>query len=155
MNDDDIGSITVAGGVAAIRAFFRRLSRCCATGDFDAAQALFAPDVVSFGTKARVVEGLGPLREKQWEQIWPNIEAFEILVDEVRASAEGDLAWGMAPWTSTGFDATGTSYERPGRATAVLARREGTWLCVHTHFSLAPGTPQQSYARVHDRAKRT
>lgn len=147
MTEDDTGPIAAADGVAAVHAFFRRLGRNCANGDLDATEPLFAPDVVSFGTKASVAEGLATLRKNQWEQIWPNIEDFEMLLDEIRASAEGDLAWGMVPWTSTGFDEDGNPYERPGRATAVLARRDGVWLCVHTHFSLAPGTAQKSFAR--------
>lgn len=124
------------------------MSCYCAARDLDAAESLFAPDVASFGTKATVVEGLAQLRKHQWEKIWPNIDDFSMLTDEIRASSDGALAWGMVPWTSTGFDEKGTPYPRPGRATAVLARRDGVWLCIHTHFSLAPGTPQQSFANL-------
>ena len=144
---DSGAQITVDDGVAAVHEFFRRLSRNCAAVDYDATEPLFAPDVASFGTKARVVTGLGPLRAQQWERIWGNIEDFEVLLDEVHAGVSGDLAWGMAPWTSTGFHESGETFERPGRASIVLERRNGAWLVVHSHFSLSPGTPPFTFGR--------
>ena len=59
--------ITATDPAAAARAWFAELGRCCAAVDYDSAEAIFAPDVVSFGTKADVVSGLGPLRRNQWE----------------------------------------------------------------------------------------
>lgn len=148
MNNETAALITVSDGVAAINEFFCRMSRYCAALDFDSTEALFAANVISFGTKATVVQGLTSLRKNQWEKIWPNIEQFEMQIDSAQASATGDLAWGVVPWTSTGFDQTGNPYDRPGRATAVLSRSDGIWRCVHTHFSLAPGTPQRSFGKI-------
>ena len=136
--------ITCESGVDAVHEFFTRMSGNCAAVDYDATEPMFAPDVRSFGTKAEVVVGLDYLRENQWEKIWPNIEGFEIHLDQVYATADATLAWGMAPWSSTGFNSDGSSYDRPGRATVILERRGEQWLALHTHFSLAPGTPQQT-----------
>ncbi|MBX2824046.1 MAG: hypothetical protein KTR33_04905, partial [Gammaproteobacteria bacterium] len=58
--------IDVTDGKAALREFFTRMSHYCATVDFDSAEVLFAPDVVSFGTRADVVQGLTLLRQNQW-----------------------------------------------------------------------------------------
>lgn len=131
----------------AVAGFFARLGRLCAAVDFDATEPLFASDVASFGTRAAVVTGLDRLRSEQWEGIWPNIEGFRFDLDSVHGGGTGDLAWGMAPWTSTGFDERGAPFERPGRATVVMERRDGVWLVVHTHFSLAPGTPPRTHGR--------
>lgn len=131
-------SITTADGLLALEEFFSRMSAYCAAVDFDSTEALFAPDVVSFGTKATIVSGLDNLRSQQWEHIWPNIDGFEMQLEQLHGTCNGDFAWGMLPWTSNGFNADGKPYLRPGRATAVLERRAGKWLCIHTHFSLAP-----------------
>jgi ketosteroid isomerase-like protein len=48
------------------------------------------------------------------------------------------VAWAACPWDSTGFEADGKPYPRPGRVTVTFERRAGQWLAVHTHFSLYP-----------------
>ncbi len=129
----------------AVRQWFELLGRYCATVDYDSAMDIFAEDVVAFGTKMDVESGLDTLRKNQWEGIWGNIRDFKVDLNGVRAAGDADSAWGVATWTSTGFDEDGNTYFRPGRATVTLARRGGRWLAVHTHFSLYPGTPQRTY----------
>lgn len=142
----DAGSpITTDDPVAAALGWFAELGRCCAAVDYDSAEAIFAPDVVSFGTRADVVSGLGPLRRNQWEGIWPNIANFRVHLDGVRSGGDERHAWGVATWTSTGFHEDGEAFFRPGRATVTLERRDGVWLATHTHFSLNPGTPPRTF----------
>ena len=132
---------------AALRRWFEELQECVRNVDFAAGRALFVEDVVAFGTKADVVAGLEPLVANQWQGIWPNIADFTMLVDQLHTGREGDLAWGVVPWTSTGFHPDGSPFERPGRATVVFGRRDGRWLAKHTHFSLNPGTPPTTHGR--------
>lgn len=144
----DAGSpITTDDPVAAVLGWFAELGRCCAAVDYDSAEAIFAPDVVSFGTRADVVSGLGPLRRNQWEGIWPNIANFRVQLDGVRSGGDERHAWGVATWKSTGFHEDGEAFFRPGRATVTLERRDGVWLATHTHFSLNPGTPPRTFGQ--------
>ena len=145
MSDGAERRITAGTPEAAVAEWFERLGAHCVAGEYAAARAIVAPDVVSFGTKADVVTGLDHLQANQWEGIWPNIEGFGFDLDEVVAFGADDHAWGAAVWSSTGFDEDGEPFHRPGRATVVLERRDGVWLAVHTHFSLYPGTPQFTY----------
>ena len=115
---------------------------------YDAAEGIFADDVVSFGTRAEIVTGLDNLRNNQWEGVWPNIADFRVVPESIHGFGEDDIAWGVATWTSTGFDEDHQPFERPGRATVTLARRDGAWLATHTHFSLNPGTPPRTYGRA-------
>jgi ketosteroid isomerase-like protein len=92
-----------------------------------------------------VVQGRAYIRQNQWEGIWANIRDFRIEMDQIAGGGDERWAWGVTTWTSTGFDEAGRPYQRPGRATVALERRDGRWLCVHSHFSLAPGTPQVTY----------
>ena len=138
-------AITTPNAEDAVREWFVQLSAYCASVDFDAGESIFATDALAFGTKARIVEGREWVRKNQWEGIWPNIRDFAIEMETVRGFGDGRWAWGIATWTSTGFDEQGQPYDRPGRATVALERRDGRWLAVHTHFSLAPGTPQFTY----------
>lgn len=150
MNSDH-GPITTTDHQAAAREWFARLSAACAAVDYEAGRRIFADDVASFGTKADIVVGLGPLQANQWEGIWPNIADFKVDLDSVRGGGDGDSAWGIATWNSTGFHESGETFARPGRATVALERRqtdlapEGEWLAVHTHFSLNPGTPARTF----------
>jgi ketosteroid isomerase-like protein len=130
-----------------MQAWFRNLQDCVRRVDYTSAVALFAADVASFGTHAEVVTGLEALRASQWSNVWPNIEDFTFDIEQVHGGSDGAGGWAMAPWTSTGFDEQGAPFDRPGRATVTFARRDGTWLAVHTHFSLNPGTPPRTYGR--------
>ncbi len=132
---------------AAAREWFERLGECCAAIDYASARAIFAPDVVSFGTKADIVKGLDLLQRNQWEGIWPNIRDFTIDLASIHSGGDERHAWGVATWRSTGFHEDGTPFSRPGRATVTLERRDGVWLATHTHFSLNPGTPPRTYGR--------
>lgn len=140
--------ITVPGAPEAVQAWFALLGKFCAATDYDAAEAIFARDVVSFGTRADIVSGLDNLRRNQWEGIWGNIADFRIVPESVQGFGQGDIAWGVATWTSTGFDESHQPFDRPGRATVTLERRDGEWLAAHTHFSLNPGTPPGTYGRT-------
>lgn len=137
----------VADEHEAIRGWFEALQRCVRDVDFEAGRALFVEDVVAFGTKADVVTGLDRLMANQWRGIWPNISDFTFRLDQLHSGADGELAWGVVPWTSTGYHPDGTPFERPGRATTVFVRRDGRWLAKHTHFSLNPGTPPTTHGR--------
>ncbi len=141
------GAITGADPKAAVREWFERLGRYCASVDYNSARPIFAEDVVSFGTRADIVSGLDYLQQNQWEGIWPNIQDFKINLDSIHAGGDERIAWGVATWTSTGFHEDGRSFSRPGRATTILERRNGKWVSVHTHFSLNPGTPPRTYGR--------
>ncbi len=137
--------ITNPDANGAIAEWFEKLGKYCASVDYESARAIFAEDVLSFGTRADIVSGLAPLQLNQWEGIWPNIQDFKINLKTIHSGGDQRHAWGVATWTSTGFLEDGSSFERPGRATVILERRQDRWLSVHTHFSLNPGTPPRTY----------
>ncbi len=121
-----------------VRDWLRELQACVRAVDYDRAEQIFAPDVVGFGTYKSVAQGIKTLRAEQWSNIWPNIRNFTFRVDELKWGAEGDLAWAVCTWDSIGFRDDGSAFDRPGRMTIILERRQGKWLAVHTHFSLFP-----------------
>lgn len=122
----------------AIRDWFDTLQACCRAVDFERARPIFAPDAIGFGTFGSVLVGRDHLEAGQWRNIWPNIKDFTFQQDQLRWGADGRYAWGIVTWTSTGFDARGQSFDRPGRATVIFEWREGKLLAIHTHFSLYP-----------------
>ncbi|MGH2734991.1 MAG: YybH family protein [Actinomycetota bacterium] len=138
-------SITVEDPTAAVREWFEKLALYCSTVDYESARAIFSPEVASFGTQADAVAGLERLQAEQWEQIWPRTSGFRVLMETVRAGGDANVAWGMATWSSLGYDERGNSFERPGRATVVLTRSTDRWTAVHTHFSLFRGVDQRTY----------
>lgn len=129
----------------AVHEWFRLLGRYCANEEYEKARAIVADTVVSFGTSANIVAGLASLEENQWANIWPFITDFSFDLDGVRAFGTTNSAWGVATWTSTGYHEDGESFHRPGRATVVVSRTPQGWQAIHTHFSLFPGTPQETF----------
>lgn len=137
---------------SALRGWFQTWDGYVRTRDYESARALFHDTVIGFGTHMRLVSGLERLEQDQWRSVWGTIEDFRFLVDDLHCEASGDglQAWAIVPWTSTGFHADGSTFDRPGRATVIFTRSAShePWRAVHTHISLAPGTPQRSHGTV-------
>jgi len=133
--------------IKEVRAWFEMLQRCVRAVDYDTAGGIFAPEVVSFGTRADLVRGLDALQAQQWSGVWPMIADFTFDLERLHVDGAGETVWAAVTWTSTGFHEDGTPFPRPGRATVAFVRRDGRWLATHTHFSLNPGTPARSHGR--------
>ena len=122
-----------------------------AAADIRSGRRRFDDGLVAFGTHADVVVGREAVEAGQWSQIWPAIEDFVFLIDDLRVRVSPDelMAVAIVPWSSTGIDAEGNSFDRPGRATVVLEREAvgQPWTGTHTHFSLARGVPQSTFGR--------
>ena len=133
-----------SSGRTEVADWFRHLERCVRAVDFDAARPIFAEEAVGFGTYGAMLDGLDALVAGQWQQIWPNIEGFTFDLDTLRFGAAcpdeggGSLVWAICRWDSVGHDAGGGTFDRPGRATVILERRQGVLKALHTHFSLVP-----------------
>jgi ketosteroid isomerase-like protein len=128
-----------------VRGWLAEMEACVRTEDYARCRAIFAADVVAFGTRAALVLGLEALERDQWRHIWGTIRGFTFLTDELHFRAYGDDGvWLACPWTSEGQGADGAWHERRGRMTAVLERRGEWWLAVHTHHSLVPRPVQDS-----------
>jgi ketosteroid isomerase-like protein len=120
-------------------AWLEEMETCVRTVDFARCRAIFADDVVGFGTKTAAAVGLDNLEQDQWRHIWGGIREFTFLTDSLHCRRYGEGLWLACPWTSKRSGCDEGSWEaRPGRITAVLENRNGKWLAVHTHHSLAP-----------------
>ena len=135
--------------IAALRHWFDTWGPLVNAADFVPARALFADNVTGFGTRMEIVAGLENLEQNQWRQVWPTIEGFVFLTEDMKIGVSPDrrMAMGLCGWNSTGFHEDGTTFPRPGRATVIFARDAFTspWQGIHTHISLNPGTPQVSH----------
>jgi len=132
----------------AIHDWLDRFAACVRDVDYAAARPFWHPDIIIFGTHQELVHGLANWTATQWDNVWPRTEgfAFDLANTAVLLSADGSMATVITPWTSTGFLPDGTRFDRPGRATLILARQpDGRWLGVHSHMSLQRGVPQTSH----------
>jgi ketosteroid isomerase-like protein len=125
--------------------WLRSFEQACRACDFAAGRRHFAADAIAFGTWARAVSGLDNIEREQWRNVWPRIRNFTL---ESPAIGEQDgLAWIAAPWWSDATAPDGGPLRREGRATFVLARRDGRWQCVHSHVSLLPSQSPTVHGR--------
>lgn len=145
-----IENLSTPGQRAEIAAWFDEWAGYVSAVNFSRARTLFHPEVVGFGTYMEYVRGLDELEQRQWRSIWGTISDFRFLTDRLicGVASDGEQAWGIVPWTSTGYHKDGSTFERPGRATVLFVRADDDsgWLAIHTHISLSPGTPQRSHA---------
>jgi ketosteroid isomerase-like protein len=122
------------------------LETACRERDFASGRRLFAPDAVAFGTWATAVSGLDNIEREQWRNVWPRTRGFCFAPTPV-VRVMDDSAWIAAEWSSEATGPDGRPFTRPGRATLVFARRDGRWLCVHSHFSLLPSQSESVHGR--------
>ena len=135
----------------SITGWFEEWGACIARLDFVRARALFAPEVVGFGTYSDFLSGIEDLERRQWRKVWPSITCFRFELGGLWTEVSPDRRLGHAAvgWSSTGTDEKGLPFPRPGRCTVALRRADpfAAWLGTHTHFSLVRGTPPVSYPR--------
>jgi len=95
--------------------------------DYASAAPMFDPNVLAFGTHRDVIPDLAAWIRTQWNNVWPHTAdfRFDLAGTSVLASAAGDMAVAVTPWTSTGFHREGARFDRPGRATMVFQREGG------------------------------
>ena len=127
--------------------WLREFEAACRGRDFDAGRRMFADDAVAFGTWAMAVHGLDNIVREQWRNVWPRIRNFTIDAKPV-VRADGDTAWIAAGWSSEATGPDGKPFNRPGRATFILERRGGHWLCVHSHVSLQPTQSESAHGKL-------
>ncbi len=130
----------------AARRWLAALERCVRAVDYGAARPLFAPDVLAFGTYAKLVDGRDALEHEQWRVVWPPLREFALRLQEARCIGDETMLGVIVPWDSVGVRPDGTTFSRPGRATLLLVRRDERWIAVHSHFSLAPDAPRDGTA---------
>jgi len=133
-----------------IRRWFQHLQLCIQRVDFAGSRALFAEDLITFGTFTAFTLGRAATEQEQWRKVWGDIEHFRWQLDDLRTIISGDrlTAVGMAVFDSTGYSEDGKPFDRPGRATVVFGRQavDEEWVAQHTHVSLFPGIPSRSFA---------
>ena len=130
-----------------MRQWLTDFEAACRGRDFDAGRAMFAQDALAFGTWATAVSGLGNIEREQWRNVWPRIREFRF-GERPTIQTAGDSAWIAAEWSSEATGPDGRPFRRPGRGTFVLARRDGRWLCVHSHFSLLPTQSEAAHGKL-------
>ncbi len=121
-----------------IRTWLEEFSAAVRAVDYERGTTMFAPEVVGFGTFAGMRVGLEALVNGQWRNIWGVTRGFTFRLDELHMGVSGDQAWVAVPWDSQGQREEGDWFDRPGRATIILERRNSRWFALHTHFSLYP-----------------
>jgi ketosteroid isomerase-like protein len=126
-----------------IHVWLDRFAEAVRRRDYEAGARMFCPEMVSFGTVSERAIGLGELRRRQWEKVWPHTAdfGFDLTTVMEASAADQDVCVLTALWGSHGLSQAGGSYSRRGRATIVLRRAAGSetgWLAMHTHFSISP-----------------
>lgn len=105
--------------------------------DYAAGRALFAPDVVAFGTVGAMLVGSEALVKDQWMRVWSVTTGFRYDLERAHFGVAGEMGWAAAPWVSQALR-DGKPFDRRGRASFVLRREGARWLAIHSHHSLDP-----------------
>lgn len=132
-----------------IVAWFAAWEDCIRAVDYRSGRKMFADQVIGYGTHQELLRGIDELVTQQWQAIWGRITdfRFDLSTMHTATSADGLTGWGLATWSSTGYDIDHQPFHRPGRVTVLLNRSSigAEWLAVHTHLSLVPGTPAGTF----------
>jgi len=130
-----------SAGEQQVRRWMDEFAAAVRAADYQRGRTLFADDVVSFGSVARMLVGIDQLAAEQWQRVWGCTRGFRFIDDQARVNVGDTIAWIASPWHSQGRDERGNWYDRHGRCTLILRRRDdGTWACCHSHFSKEPSS---------------
>lgn len=127
-----------------IEGWLRAFARAVRERDYAAGSALFAPEIVAFGTVADRADGIDTLAARQWRVVWETTSGFEFDYASLRCERHGDRAWAGSAWSSIATGGLTPGRRRAGRASIVLARDDRgdasrpCWRAIHSHFSLTP-----------------
>jgi ketosteroid isomerase-like protein len=145
--------------VALIQRWFERLQLQVESVDFVGARPLFAEDMIAFGTVTAFVIGRDAAEKEQWRSVWSRIDQLRWRLDDLHTIISGDrlTAVAMVVFDSTGYSDDGKPYDRPGRATVVLARTAigDEWVAQHTHMSLFRDVPTRSFGTKPEKSPAT
>jgi hypothetical protein len=137
--------------LTAVKTWFETLATHCRAVDYESARSIFADDMIAFGTFTDFMIGRDLAEQKQWRNVWGTIRNFRYDLGkiEVIVSADRLMAVGMGVWQSDGYYPNGDRFDRPGRTTVTLARKnvDDPFVATHTHMSLFRGTPDQSFGK--------
>ena len=125
---------------AEVMLVLSRVAAAAGAGDVDAALSLFAddPDVFLLGTGVDETRmGRAAIRE-QIERDLSQSDALSWTLLPQSISSAGRVAW-TAGKVLVSVTMGGKTLDIPHRLTTVLEHREGTWLLLHMHVSLASG----------------
>ena len=126
-------AVTTDNPIDAVKQWFGLMGRYCASVDYDAAERIFAEDVVSFGTTMDIVRGRKALRQGQWESIWGNISNFKMDLENIHARGNGNQAWAWLHGLPSALTAiTSRSTGRAGRRLRWSVAMESGWRCIAT-----------------------
>lgn len=125
---------------AEVAAVLDKLNRAWEAGDVVAIDALMAKDkdAVWFGTDAAEhFVGYEPLRASLATQFATYKDTrIQVKSRAVKLSASGNVAWVTEVVDFSAKSGAETVVLTGTRATTVLEKRKGTWLIVHTHYSV-------------------
>ncbi len=128
-----------------VRNWFALFESYCQSVDYDSAESLFAKESVSFGRSMQIASGTQDMRVNQWEKTWPLISNFKMDLENMYADGNETQVWGLATWTSIGFNGRHEPFYRPGYSSVILKRYREHWLAVHLHSSLYPGISHYTF----------
>ena len=119
----------------SVAEWYERWSGFVADVNFKPVRAMFAEDVIAFGSKVEVMTSQTQLEAEQWRSVWPSIEGyrFDTSTLEVVMSPDRLMAMGALIFRST------VTLMRPSVG--------APWICTHSHISLKPGTPVISHGK--------
>jgi ketosteroid isomerase-like protein len=137
----------MADDEAEVSRWLGEFEAACRGRDFATARRMFAEDALAFGTWATAARGLDRVEREQWRNVWPRIREFRF-EEHPAMRVRGDAAWIAAAWSTEATGPDGRPFHRPGRGTFVLERRDGRWLCVHSHFSLPPTQSETAHGQL-------
>lgn len=131
---------------AAIRKILNLVAASVHKLDYEGVRELIPEDGVYYGSVATIAHGYEELYEKQFLQVWPRVQAFNIVADSIAIHTAGDFAWAICLFESLAPGPDGKAMERKGRMTFIFGRRDGNWVMLHSHDSLYPAAPSRNDA---------
>ncbi len=106
-------------------------------GDLERYASYVHPDFTQFGENDPVLKTGKEAEVEEVGQWIKNSTDIHTEMEEPLVTIRGDVAWILYYWRDHGVT-DGQSFASRGKSTRIFVKEEGSWLCIHGHYTLLP-----------------
>jgi ketosteroid isomerase-like protein len=130
-------SVTVESEKEAVKQTLISMWDAIENEDINAYASLIHPDFTQFGEYDSILR-VGKIAEvagiKSWIETSENIQTK---MHDPIVTINGNVAWIVYYWSDQG-STDGVDFSTRGKSTRIFIKENGSWLCVHGHYTLLP-----------------
>ncbi|MFT7525620.1 MAG: ketosteroid isomerase-like protein [Arenicella sp.] len=119
--------------ISSIHAMWKAVQQ----NDLDLYLQYVHPDYSVFGESDAYLHEGKDKEEIDYRDFLSRAKGVRTFMHQPKVNVRGDTAWITYYWNDAGY-LSGERYTSRGKSSRVFVKENGTWLCIHSHFTALP-----------------